>query len=126
MVSRSGQAAIPVLEQDPDTAARCIAFRRSDLGPRCILLARSDAPRVVASLAVLRQQHRPYAAAPQCRRRLITEHRLARLPALLPGRELARQSSCEALVGPFRLEALADRFRLVRDRNAGERRPGNE
>jgi hypothetical protein len=84
-----------------------------------VLLARADATGRVPARAVLHQQHRPHARGARARPGLFSEHRLARAAALLPGRELASQPSREALLGTPRMDVVADRFRLVRDRAAG-------
>src|SRR6266480_4592730 len=65
MVPRSRQAAISVLEQDADPDPRVVAVWRIGIRMDRILLARTDAPRRVAARAVLHQQHRSYAPAPQ-------------------------------------------------------------
>src|SRR5205814_496007 len=88
-----------------------------------VLLDRAAAPGVVAQRAVLRELRRAHEARPEGARGLQSEPRLARLPAELPGRELARQSPRESELRAPRLDAGADRPRLVRDLDPREARP---
>src|SRR5205085_4541425 len=106
--------------------ARGVAFRRPGVRAGGVLLARADAPGRFPSRAMLRQQHRAHATAPRAGRRFVTEYRVARNSPHVPGRELARQSSCETVVRTPGLETLADRLRLVRYRGAGSTRAGGE